>query len=271
MKRRDRHHHRSRKHDDEDRDEEDGHDSRAVGSLSRRSSHRHRDDDKEKDSGRSSHRSHRSHRDRSKERDRPSRKRSRSPEDELHRSNHVNGVIQTNGASHVNGVPPTGPKADRERKREKELTHSGSKRREREEDDDYQGDRKRSKPDHSESFETMDDHRSTKRVHREDTVKSFHKASQANQEVAPEKPQPPLTPKSASNPHALEREARNRERMQKEMQRRSAADTKSSDPKRKMSAVGSGGRRVSYKYEDEESSEARTSRVESEREASRWG
>lgn len=245
-----------------------------MGSLPRRSSHRHRDDDKEKDSGRSSHRSHRSHRDRSKERDgnhRPSRKRSRSPEDELCRSNHINGVIQTNGASHVNGVPPTGPKADRERKREEGLTHSGRKKREREEDDEYEGDRKRSKADDSESFKKMDDHRSTKRVHGEETVKSFHNASQAILDVAPEKPQPPLTPKSTSNPHALEREARNRERMQKEMQRRSAADTKSSGPKRMMSAVGSGGRRVSYKYEDEESSEARTSRVESEREASRWG
>ncbi len=245
-----------------------------MGSLSRRSSHRHRDDDKEKDSGRSSHRSHRSHRDRSKERDgnhRSSRKRSRSPEDDLYGSNHVNGVTQINGASHVNGVPPTAPKADRERKREEELTHSGRKKREREEDDDYDGDRKRSKPDHSESFENRDDHRSTKRAHREDTVKSSHTASQAIQDVAPEKPQPPPTPKSAPNPHALEREARNRERMQKEMQRRSAADTKSSGPKRKMSGIGSGGRRVSYKYEDEESSEARTSRVESEREASRWG
>lgn len=259
---------------------EDNYDSKAVGLSSRRSSHRHRDDDKEKDSGRSSHRSHRSHRDRSKERDsshRSSRKRSRSPEDELHRSNHVNGVIQangviqTNGPSHVNGVPPTGPKADRERKREEEFTHSGRKKREREEDDNYEGDRKRSKADHSEPFAKMDDHRSTKRVHREDTAKASHKASQAIQDAAPEKARPPLTPKPASNPHALEREARNRERMQKEMQRRSAADTQSSGPKRKMSGVGSGGRRVSYKYEDEESSEARTSRVESEREASRWG
>lgn len=247
-----------------------------MGSLSRRSSHRHRDDDKEKDSGRSNHRSHRSHRDRSKERDvnhRSSRKRSRSPEDDIYRSNHVNGVTQTNGASHVNGVPPTGPKADREKKREEELTHSSHKKRERGEDDDYDRDRKRSKPDHSESFENGDNHRSTKRAHREDTVKSSRKASQATQDMAPGKPQPqpPPTPKSAPNPHELEREARNRERMQKEMQRRSAADTKSTGPKRKMSGVASGGRRVSYKYEDEESSEARTSRVESEREASRWG
>ena len=35
-----------------------------------------------------------------------------------------------------------------------------------------------------------------------------------------------------------------------------------------MSAAMPGSRRVSYKYEDEEGSEAR--RVESEREASRW-
>ena len=86
-----------------------------------------------------------------------------------------------------------------------------------------------------------------------------------------ENSQQPPTPKLDTDPHTLEREARNRERMQKELQRRSAVDTQGSGPKRKMSGAVAGGRRVSYKYEDEESSEARTSRVESEREASRWG
>lgn len=38
-----------------------------------------------------------------------------------------------------------------------------------------------------------------------------------------------------------------------------------------VSSRGSGvGRRVSYKYEDEESNEARANRVENEREAGRW-
>jgi len=37
------------------------------------------------------------------------------------------------------------------------------------------------------------------------------------------------------------------------------------------SGSGVGGRRVSYKYEDEESGEARAKRVEEERESVRWG
>ena len=41
------------------------------------------------------------------------------------------------------------------------------------------------------------------------------------------------------------------------------------DSKTEVRGSGSG-RRVSYKYEDEESDEARAMRVESEREAGRW-
>ena len=74
--------------------------------------------------------------------------------------------------------------------------------------------------------------------------------------------------------HTLEREARNKERLMKELQRREAMEGKG--PKRRGSGIDSKGaagigRRVSYKYEDEESEEARASRVESEREAGRWG
>ena len=74
--------------------------------------------------------------------------------------------------------------------------------------------------------------------------------------------------------HTLEREARNRERLMKELQRREAMEGKA--PKIRGSGIDSKGgvgigRRVSYKYEDEESEEARASRVESEREAGRWG
>lgn len=64
------------------------------------------------------------------------------------------------------------------------------------------------------------------------------------------------------DPHTLEREARNRERMLKEQQRREAMTG------RKRSLPG--GRKLSYKYEDEEGDRARTARVEREREASRW-
>ena len=75
--------------------------------------------------------------------------------------------------------------------------------------------------------------------------------------------------------HELEREARNRERLQKELQRREAMEGKAPAGKKRDSLingrVGGGTRRVSYKYEDEETNEARATRVESEREAGRWG
>ena len=70
--------------------------------------------------------------------------------------------------------------------------------------------------------------------------------------------------------HTLEREARNRERLMKELQRREANEGKGVS-KRRGSGVGSAlGRRMSYKYEDEENEEVRVGRVESEREAGRW-
>jgi hypothetical protein len=70
------------------------------------------------------------------------------------------------------------------------------------------------------------------------------------------------------DPHTLEREARNRERLLKEQQRREAM--KAGSGRRRDSkpehALG-GRRRVSYKYEDEVSDQAR---IEEEREAARW-
>lgn len=75
--------------------------------------------------------------------------------------------------------------------------------------------------------------------------------------------------------HTMEREARNRERLLKELQRREAMEGKGSNGQRRegKTSDGRGGtssRRMSYKYEDEESNEARASRVEHEREAGRW-
>ena len=63
--------------------------------------------------------------------------------------------------------------------------------------------------------------------------------------------------------HTLEREARDRERLQKEMLRRAYMD-----PNQRRKPGATPGRRMSYKYEDEGGSEAR--RVEREREAGRW-
>lgn len=75
------------------------------------------------------------------------------------------------------------------------------------------------------------------------------------------------------DPHTLEREARNRERLLKEQQRREAMqadrDTTSKPSRRRDSRQERGGRRLNYKYDDE-SDDARAARVEREREASRW-
>jgi len=66
--------------------------------------------------------------------------------------------------------------------------------------------------------------------------------------------------------HTLEREARNRERMLKEQQRReNAMNAERGGGSGKKHGV-TGGRRVSYKYEDE----AQSAMVEQEREAARW-
>lgn len=85
---------------------------------------------------------------------------------------------------------------------------------------------------------------------------------------------PPTPTKPEMDHHTMEREARNRERLLKELQRREAMEGKGSSSKRRDSKSDSRGvtaaRRVSYKYEDEEINEARASQVESEREAGRW-
>lgn len=100
----------------------------------------------------------------------------------------------------------------------------------------------------------------------QDQKSKFQEKAVESTNAAPKKPE--------TDHHTLEREARNRERLLKELQRREAMEGKSSTGKRRDSKVevrtGPAVRRVSYKYEDEESSEARASRVESEREAGRW-
>ena len=121
-----------------------------------------------------------------------------------------------------------------------------------------------------------DDRQRSKRSHRDDKEKSHSDKAQrshskANHEetIALQAAQPHI------DAHTREREARNRERLQKELQRRQKqlqeTEPKGAGPKRRDSKldgrVSQGIRRVSYKYEDE-SNEAR---VESEREASRWG
>lgn len=70
------------------------------------------------------------------------------------------------------------------------------------------------------------------------------------------------------DPHELERQARNKERLQKELQRREAMEGKGPQGSKSNGAGGGAlGRRVSYKYEDELEGH---NRAEREREAGRW-
>ena len=77
-------------------------------------------------------------------------------------------------------------------------------------------------------------------------------------------PTAPAAKKPEKDVHTLEREARDRERLQREMQRRAFGSSK----RRTSGTATQPSRRVSYKYEDEDGLDAR--RVEHEREAGRW-
>lgn len=68
------------------------------------------------------------------------------------------------------------------------------------------------------------------------------------------------------DPHTSEREARNRERLLREQQRRQAMHGDIDGKSSRRRDTLSGGRRLSYKYEDD----ASEARVEKEREANRW-
>ncbi|KAL9613320.1 MAG: hypothetical protein Q9167_002142 [Letrouitia subvulpina] len=252
-------HARSRRYEDET---EEVQDSKELGdSSSKRASHRtHRERDDNRDEEWGSHRSRRSRRERSKERDRDyrsGRKRSRS------------------GHEDVDTRDDTGDSkfaSDRYYEKHYEEGHSSRKRRERDGDDERR-ERKRSRREHADSTEEKEHlSRSKHGRHSETGASANHDRSRRDSERTSEAAE---SPKPDIDPHELERQARNRERLQKELQRREAMEGKGSGGKRregKIDGRASGlGRRVSYKYEDEESDEATASRVEREREAGRWG
>lgn len=164
---------------------------------------------------------------------------------------------------------PLSPTDSRQKEKHDESSQSSRKRRERE-DEERHRERKRSRRDRS--LEAEDERnsphsRQTKRDEEDARSNQDPKSTQRpteNPNLAAKKPE--------TDPHTLEREARNKERLLKELQRREAME--GSAGKRRDSNIdgrsGPAARRVSYKYEDEESSEARATRVESEREAGRW-
>ena len=179
-------------------------------------------------------------------------------------------------APQVNGAIPTSPRAHKRKERDEEVSLSSRKRRERDEEE-YQRARKRSKVDPTDSLGDGDDRQRSKRSHRDENGKSRDDKTQRKQSrTHEEETKAPQAAQPQMDAHTREREARNKERMQKELQRRQkqldeTTEIKVVGAKRRSSKldgrVNQGSRRVSYKYEDE-SNEAR---VESEREASRWG
>ncbi|ESZ92976.1 hypothetical protein SBOR_6642 [Sclerotinia borealis F-4128] len=282
------------KKDDDDRKRDDENRSRSASPQeSKRSNHRssrrdrdkyrdrERDDDKHRSSShkhRSSHRSHRDERSRSRERERSERDRerehrhrqsrhaSRDAEDRTNGdtplqtpiepshssrkssliSNGQNG-IEIKGASSRNRPNtdinlslniPTGPKgSQRDRERDREKDRSGR---------------------HGES------HRSRRDSERTNTTSRDQEKSRAEKK------------KEDVDPHTLEREARNRERLLKEAQRiagltsavgvnrkrsRDDVDESSSRKGRKKGRRGAG---------TDDTDEARIARLEAERESSRW-
>ena len=188
------------------------------------------------------------------------RKRSRSPGGE------------PNGPKRPEVNQPVSPTDSRQKEKHDESSQSSRNKRRDRDDEERHRERKRSRRDRSpevEDDENTSHSRPPKRD--EEDARSNHdqkptpyERSTENSNLAVKKPE--------TDPHTLEREARNKERLLKELQRREAME--GSAGKRRDSNIdgrsGPAARRVSYKYEDEESSEARATRVESEREAGRW-
>ena len=132
--------------------------------------------------------------------------------------------------------------------------HRSNRSHRREEDESRKERRKRSHRDRDDDDIPDDDdsrHRSRrhKRDHYEEPSSDGRRVSERGSVIAePEK-----------DPHTVEREARNKERMLKEQQRRESAANAGAGMRKE-------GRRVSYKYEDE----AQSAMVEHERAAARW-
>jgi hypothetical protein len=169
---------------------------------------------------------------------------------------------------------------DRERDRDRDRDRNRARDRDRDRDRDRARDRARDKdrkrPRRGRSASAESDsskHRSrkVKRNHREE---SYGKDKESRMPVnsARTKDKSAKPSEAEKDPHTLEREARNRERLLKEQQRREAinVDRDGKGGRRREGKHERGlvsGRRLSYKYEDEEDDMAR---IEQEREAGRW-
>ena len=180
----------------------------------------------------------------------------------------------TKGGKRVEGNGPLSPTDNRRLDKHDDSSQSSRKRRDRE-DEDRHRERKRSRRERSPQGEDEENNTRSRNSRREEPPTRPSRDHASKTLESPVEVSKPLTPtKPEMDHHTMEREARNRERLQKELQRREAMEGKGPSHKRRDSKTdgrsGTGTRRVSYKYEDEESNEARASRVESEREAGRW-
>lgn len=261
------HKHRSTKHDD-GVEYKDGRRDDYESERSQKDSHHHRDKDRHRHKHRSSHRSHRR---RDEEADDYTEELESSYEK---RKASKDFDTESRTSSHRGHKD-----RDRDRERERSGRHGSNNYRE-----DRHRDRKRSRRDRDYDDNTNDvkEHAENRDDHdHDDDYNSRHRSSRRQKREHQDydtNPRELQTSEPPKDPHTLEREARNRERMLKEQQRREAAEKTNSkrggesrtDHGRSYNNShghsGSSGRRVSYKYEDEES----TVRGEREREAARW-
>ncbi|KAJ5935076.1 hypothetical protein N7466_004623 [Penicillium verhagenii] len=139
-----------------------------------------------------------------------------------------------------------GDRTDRDQERDRERDRRRDRERDRERDRDRTGrdrekDRKRARRDRSESANASD-HSSHPRSRRVKRDADDRKERDAAPPSVPE-------PEKEKDPHTIEREARNRERLQREQQRREQAKSGNRRDSRQDRAVA--GRRMNYQYEDE--------------------
>ncbi|KAJ5108152.1 hypothetical protein N7456_004827 [Penicillium angulare] len=249
------------------------------GASSRRSSrHRHRDSDRERER-RSGHRSHRSRRHQSRSRSRSitrngdSRQADRlasiaedmsnGPSKASSKINPRDLASRIGNAHRTSKDRPSRREEDRDRDRDRtrdsrhrerakdrerdrrdrdrdsERDNRRDREHERERGRDRGKDRKRSRRDRSESANNSD-HSSHPRARR---------VKRGTDDRTKERETPAAAPEPEKDPHTLEREARNRERLLREQQRREQAKSGHRRESRKERVVA--GRRINYKYEDE--------------------
>jgi hypothetical protein len=245
------------RHDDyEDCDMQDGSQDRsrsATPEESRRSSHR-REKDRDRHSSSTKHRSSRSRRHRDEERD----------EKDYEMDGHS---TERKSSRDVVDYDSRSSRRDRDRERDRHGSRSGPYD-DKDRDDSHRERRKRSRRERADGGDVDEGeeesrHRSRrhKREHghdrREESVNGRRGSERSSAAATPVEPEKDI--------HTLEREARNRERMLKEQQRRENAMNAERGGSSKRHGVA-GGRRVSYKYEDE----TQSAMVEQEREAARW-